>query len=95
VILWLLLSLVMGQGQRPSAPASRQVPEAGEALASSGEDAYIVWTVDATTSGMSYQISLDNGPWVAVSPADLKELYGTSSIRNSLLPLGLADICNQ
>ena len=83
MILWLLLSLVMGQGQRPSAPASRQVPEAGEALASSGEDAYIVWTVDATTSGMSYQISLDDGPWVAVSPADLKELEpgGRSKVR--------------
>ncbi|MEO7270367.1 MAG: hypothetical protein ABIX28_25465 [Vicinamibacterales bacterium] len=74
MILWLLLSLVVGPVPRPSAPANTQVRDAADAVASSGEDAYIVWTVEATKSGMSYEISLDDGPWVPVSPAALREL---------------------
>src|SRR5436190_8366645 len=73
--LWFLLTLALGQAPRPSAPANMAVRDAtATATVSSGEDAYITWTVDPSTTGMAYDISLDGGPWVAIAPADLQEL---------------------
>ena len=68
--LWFLLTLALGQAPRPSAPANMAVRDAtATATVSSGEDAYITWTVDPSTTGMAYDISLDGGPWVAIAPA--------------------------
>lgn len=72
--LWFLLVLALGQAPRPSAPANIAVGDVTTATVSSGEDAYITWTVDPTTVGMSYDIGLDDGPWSPVLPADLEQI---------------------
>lgn len=72
--IWFLLTLALGQEPRPSAPANMSVRTAATATVSSGEDAYVTWTLDAATTGMTYDTSLDEGPWVPVVPADLIEV---------------------
>ena len=71
MILWLVLSLSFGQAQRPGAPVGTTV--------SSGEDTYITWTVDLPSTGMVYDISLDDGPWEPLRSADLKEMAQPSA----------------
>lgn len=66
-----ILSLAIAQ-QRPSVPANLGIRDAAPGpTVSSGEDAYVYWSVDPATTGMSYDISQDNGPWTRVTAADL------------------------
>lgn len=66
-------ALLVAQAQRPSAPSSIAIRDAGpSSTVSSGVDAYITWTVDPTTTGMRYEMSLDDGPWVQIPPADVE-----------------------
>jgi len=81
----LVLSMLMALAQRPGSPSSRTTRDAAQpATVSSGEDAYITWTVDPKTRGMSYDISLDDGPWDPIAPSDLKEVPLSDAERKTL-----------
>jgi hypothetical protein len=74
---WFLLVTALGlalvQAPRPSAPANIAVRDAtATSTVSSGEDAYITWTVDRASTGMVYDISADDGPWV--EPIDIQKI---------------------
>lgn len=68
----LLLSLAVSQ-QRPSVPSGITIRDASpSSTVSSGENAYLTWTVDATTTGMVYDFAADDGPWV--EPIDIQTI---------------------
>ena len=70
----LVLSILLAQVQPPASPPTVTSREASPALVSSGEDAYVSWTVDAATKRMNYDVSVDDAPWVAVSGPKLKQV---------------------
>ena len=68
---WLVMAFLLGPPQRSAGVSNVQGRDARESTVSSGENVYITWTVDTATTGATYDISVDDGPWGCLRPDDV------------------------